>query len=192
MKNTFRLTASSSKTTLKFGFLGLLMMFLSACQTYKLHDGWPEELPNQKLFIDGYLKKRGLESATDQQLSYHLGWIKKFYQGTTLYPNGWLNASSRFIATIDNENDKREINQRMKKLGVLIANEWAQDNKIRLINSSNMATWADAMRTAAERNEQTEFVKKVEDDVASLLEGKINSRNINYERYFKEETYDDF
>ena len=192
MKNPSLLIVSPPTTTLRFVFLGALMMFLSACQTYKLDDGWPDELPNQKLFIDGYLKKRGLGTATDQQLSSHLGWIKKFYQGTTLYPNGWLNVSSRFVATIDNNDDQKIISRRLEKLGVVIANEWAQDNDIRLINSSNMVTWASAMRTAAENGTQTEFVNKVEQDVLSLLEGKINARDINYERYFEEEVYDDF
>ena len=192
MKNPSPIIVLCPKIALRFSFLGALLIFLSACQTYKLDDGWPDELPNQKLFIDGYLKKRGLEAATDQQLSSHLGWIKKFYQGTTLYPNGWLNVSSRFVATIDNNNDQKIISRRLEKLGVVIANEWAQDNNIRLINSANMVTWASAMRTAAERSEQTEFVNKVEQDVLSLLEGKISAREIKYERYFEEEIYDDF
>ena len=67
---------------------------LGECLSYRFEDPWPGELPDRKLFIDGYLEKRNLKTATNAQLEYHLGWVKKFYRGTALYPHGWLSALS--------------------------------------------------------------------------------------------------
>lgn len=172
--------------------ISTLLCVLAACQTYRFEDAWPPQMPPRQLFIDGYLEKRALKTATNKELAYHLGWIKKFYQGTTLYPVGWLSASQRYIDSIESEEDKRVAASRLTLLGVTISNEWAQDNPIRLINNSNIATWASAMRTAADRREQQEFLDKVEQDVEALLAGQIRARDIKYERYFAEESYDDF
>ena len=169
-----------------------LLILLSACQTYKLDDEWPNDIPPRKIFVKGFLEKRDLTQADDAQLSYHLGWIKKFYQGTTLYPNGWLSASEQFIATINSKNEKKSVAKRLQNLGIAIGNEWAQDNSIRLINNTNMITWASAMRTAAERNKHSVFLDKVEKDVQALLNEELTSRDIKYERYFEEESFDDF
>ena len=180
------------KSAIRLSVVMTLSLILSACQSYKLDDNWPSDIPPRKIFIDGYLEKRDLTQATDAELSYHLGWIKKFYQGTTLYPNGWLSASEQFIATIDSRSEKKSVAKRMQKLGIAIGNEWAQDNSIRLINNTNMVTWASAMRTAAERNTHSVFLDKVEKDVQALLSEEISSRDIKYDRYFEEESFDDF
>ena len=165
---------------------------MSGCNSYRIDQAWPIELPPQKVFIKGFLDKRSLESASDSQLSYHLGWIKKFYQGTALYPNGWLSASDQFIESVKDEEDRRTVESRMYKLGILIANEWAQDNDIRLINNANIATWGSALRTAAEKEDQLLFLEKVELDVELLLTERLRARQIKYERYFPEESFDDF
>jgi len=77
-------------------------------------------------------------------------------------------------------------------LGIDIANEWAQDNVVRKINSSNVATWGSALRTSAETNDQSSFISDVERDVQLLLSGKLEPSEINYERYYPAEDYDDF
>ena len=170
----------------------LTALSIAGCQTYKLDSSWPTDMPKRQLFIDGYLDKRGIKTASESELGYHLGWIKRFYQGTTLYPVGWLSASQRYLGSIESPNQKTIIEKRLETLGVKIANEWAQDNSIRLINNSNIATWASAMRTAAERQEHQSFLDKVEKDVDALVSGKMSMREISYERYFAEESYDDF
>ena len=129
----------------------------------------------------------------DQQvLEAHLIWIKRFYQGTILYRNGWNNASTMFLETVDNEQIKSELQQRMHKLGIVISCEWAQDNKSRNIDSSNIAVWGSAMSTAASINDHEAFVSKVEMDVEKLISGEIQRGEIDYERYYPEEDYDNF
>ncbi len=189
---TFMSLSKNQTTIVKVLITLVFAGALGACQTYRFEDPWPGELPDRKLFIDGYLEKRDLKTATNAQLEYHLGWIKKFYRGTALYPHGWLSASEQYLATISSTSLRQEIDARLVKLGVIIGNEWAQDNNVRLINSANMASWAGAMRTAAERNQHSVFLDSVEKDVMSLLSGELAARDINYERYFNDETYDDF
>jgi len=169
-----------------------LLTLLSACQTYQLNDPWPERIPSRDIFIQSYLDKKNITHASDSQLGTHLTWIKRFYQGTTLYPNGWLDASDRYLESIASLEQREAIAPKLVDLGVQISTEWAQDNDIRLINSTNIATWADAMRTAAERGEQSIFLEKVERDVQDLLNKNLESRDIKYERYFEEESFDDF
>jgi len=174
------------------GFFVLVLLTLTACQTYQYKDIWPAEMPARELFIQGYLEKRGIETATQEELVYHLGWIKKFYMGTLLSPNGWLSASERYIASIKSSKEKADVDVRLKKLGVKIANEWAQDKKDRLINSANIAKWAEAMHTAAERHEHTAFLSMIEKDVQLLLDKEITARDIQYERYYSEEPFGTF
>jgi len=192
IKNCNAYSFSNINSTLKLLILLPVVLSLSACQTYDLKQQWPPEMPERQLFVSGYLMKRNLSSVSDEQIEYHLGWVKKFYQGTTLYPNGWLRASSRDINSIQNTDLRKQVSDRMVDLGVDIANEWAQENGVRKINSTNIATWGSAMRTAATRNEQLEFLKKVEKDVQSLVSGELLSKSIDYDRYFTDESFDDF
>ncbi len=189
-------TAKTGTKGKRFLFRTALAVFLpivlTACQTHNLGNDWPKELPPSKVFVQAYLESRGLESATDSELSYHLTWVKRFYQGSRLYPRGWLYASGRFKDSINDPISRKKAKGQIYDLGIRIANEWAQDNDVRKINNSCIATWADAMRTAAERSKQLEFLDQVEADVERLISGEIQTRDIEYSRYFEEETYDDF
>lgn len=182
----------SAKSVHRLLVSSILLLALTACQSYKLEQEWPPQIPDRELFIAGYLEKRNLDSATESEIAYHLGWVKKFYQGTTLYPNGWLRASSRYIESINDPKIRSDVSERMMYLGVQIANEWAQENGVRKINSTNIASWGSAMKTAAIRGEQLDFLDKVEKDVQSLINSKILSNDIGYDRYFVEESFDDF
>lgn len=182
----------SAKSVHRLLVSSILLLALTACQSYKLEQEWPPQMPDQELFIAGYLEKRNLDSVSESEIAYHLGWVKKFYQGTTLYPNGWLRASSRYIESIKDPKIRSDVSERMMYLGVEIANEWAQENGVRKINSTNIASWGSAMKTAALRGEQLDFLDKVEKDVQSLINSKILSNDIGYDRYFVEESFDDF
>ena len=170
----------------------LIALFTAACATKPSDENWPGDLPERKLFVDAYLENRNIDEASSAAIENHLVWIIRFYQGTVLYPNGWNRVSDRFLASIENIKAKETMRQRLEKLGVRIANEWAQDNDVRLINSTNVATWGSALRTAAERNDQINFVTAVENDVELLIEGLLKSNEIDYQRYYPEEDYDNF
>ncbi len=169
-----------------------ITLFTVACATDPSNENWPSDLPDRRIFVDAYLEKRGISEATSVAIENHLVWIIRFYQGTVLYPNGWNRVSDRFLASIENTKAKKAMKQRLEKLGTRIANEWAQNNDVRLINSTNVATWGSALRTAAETNDQTNFVTAVEKDVELLIQGLLKSNEVDYQRYYPEEDYDNF
>jgi len=173
-------------------FLLLLLIALTACKTTNTNSRWPSDLPDRQIFVECYMKKSGMAEVGQQALEAHLIWIKRFYQGTILYRNGWNNASTMFLDTVDSEIVKAELKLRMRELGIAISCEWAQDNESRNIDSSNIAVWGSAMSTAASINDHEVFVSKVERDVAKLISGALQRSEIEYERYYPEEDYDNF
>jgi len=179
-------------TKIRSSILSIILISLVGCATSVSNDRWPTDVPDRKIFADGYLKNRGLTKVEPKVLEAHLVWVVRFYQGTVLYPNGWNKVSERFLNSINDLKERELIAVRLKTLGIDIANEWAQDNDVRKINSSNIAVWGSALRTSAESNNQSEFISAIERDVELLLSGSIKSRDIKYERYYAEEDYDDF
>lgn len=177
--------------SIKISLLVAVLM-LAGCKTLTKEPSWPSNLPDRQIFVDQFLSNRQIESADEKAIDAHLVWIVRFYQGTVLYPNGWNRTSERFLATIDSEQEKQAMTTRLRALGILIANEWAQDNDVRLINSTNVATWGSALRTAAERDDQENYIAKVESDVKALIDGTVKSSEISYERYYQAEDYDNF
>ncbi len=173
------------------GFI-LICLFLNGCTTIGGSTSWPENLPARQIFVDGYLAKRNVSAVDDKVIEAHLLWIKRFYQGTLIYPNGWNRASKLFLDSIESKKIRNKLKNRLNKLGIAIANEWAQDNDIRLINNVNIATWGSAMRTAAEREDHESFITKVESDVNELLAKTLQASQISYQRYYPEEDYDNF
>lgn len=170
----------------------LLSFCLTACQTLTSSSEWPEDVPARKIFVKAYYQKRNITAVEDNVMDQHLSWIIRFYQGTVLYPNGWNKISTMFLNSISDEQRRLKMQHRVHQLGIDIANEWAQDNAIRNINSSNIATWGSALRTAAERQDHENFISQVESDVKDMVAGKLSSKVINYERYYSDQDYDDF
>ena len=80
----------------------------------------------------------------------------------------------------------------MYQLGLDISNEWAKDNAIRKITSSNIIVWGSALRIAAKEGKQLQFLDQIEQDVASLLEETLSSKDIRSDRYNAPEDFDDF
>lgn len=175
-------------------YMLVLSLMLSACQTTNLLTNWPSDIPPRQVFIDGYYDKRGITSASDKALKAHLTWIVRFYKGVPLYPQGWNKVSARYLSTLKNDELRDALEIRINKLGIEIANEWAQANNIRLINSKVMLAWGNGLRTAAQRMEHVSYISQVERDVQLLLEKKVDASEINTERYFPidEENSDDF
>ncbi|MBL4671978.1 MAG: hypothetical protein JKX81_06925 [Arenicella sp.] len=170
----------------------LTLLLLVGCNTLAAKKIWPTNLPERNIFVDAFLDNRQINFAEPEVIEAHLIWIVRFYQGTILYPNGWNRVSERFIASIDKQKVKKRMAKRVQALGILIANEWSQDNGIRRINSTHVATWGSALRTSAERADQSEYITKVEYDVKALIDGSLEPKKIDYERYYPSEDYDNF
>lgn len=177
---------------LKYCSVLFLVIIVSACQTLDTTQYWPDDIPDRKNFIPSYLEKRNIKTVDPEVLNQHLVWVIRFYHGTTIYPNGWNNASAMLLASIEDPAVKEAVAQDLHQLGIKIVNEWAHENELRNINSTNIATWGSALRTAAQRNDQIGFLEKINNDVDLLIARQLKTEDINYERYYPEQEFDDF
>lgn len=168
----------------------LLSCVLMGCQTNQSYKRWPADLPPKKVFTVGLAERLEVNKASRDQVNYHLHWIARFYQGTTLYPTGWLSMSAQCLTSVTNLKRRKKIANTLEKLGIRIANEWALENGVRRINNTHMAIWAGALETAAERNDQESYLAKVSADVAGLIEQTLRADDVTYERYYEDIEYE--
>ncbi len=173
--------------------LTVILLVLAACQTRLDDTAWPSNIPPKAYFVEVGRDLIGPDSNNlERQLNSYLLWIKRFYQGSIIYPLGWNEMTDTLVASLGEPADPIEVRQRMYELGRKISAEWAQDDKKRKINSANVAAWGSALRTAVEYKQQVRFIEQVERDVDDLLSGKIDSSEISRARYYPAEDYDDF
>lgn len=171
--------------------LSLILLLLSGCQTIDSTNNWPANIPDRQLFVDDY--NESIDAGEKViKLEPHLTWIKRFYQGTVLYPQGWIKVSDLVLASLNSKKDVDNVAPRLAQLGFDISSEWAKANSIRKINSANIIVWANGLRTAANEGNQLDFLGKVEQDVAALIQGELDASDIIRSRYFPPEDFDDF
>ena len=179
-----------------FLFIFFYCIFLSACTTTsskKSASDWPSDVPQKAIFMDAY-EKQVAEGTNDSSLKAHLVWVKRFYRGTVLYPIGWNNMTEMVMESLTDSSPKEqdEIRKRLGLLGEKICIEWTQANRARNIDSSNIITWANAMRTSVKQDSVFSFIEKVESDVDQLVSHTIDKGVINRNRYYPPENFDDF
>ena len=175
-------------------FLGLIFcafLLTSGCVSKTSVADWPADLPARSIFVETFhqQQKNGTNSS---KLQNHLSWVKRYYQGSIIYPLGWNRMTEMLLGTLSDESQRSGIESRMKRLGMTIVIEWAQDNKYRAIDSAAVAVWGNGLRTASQLGEQQLFVGKVERDVDALIAGELNKKQITRERYYPREDFDDF
>lgn len=148
-------------------------------------------MPARQLFVDAYVQQTGLPPQ-GAKLEKQLLWIKRFYRGSIIYPIGWNKMTESVLTSLGQDNDLDGVKRRLDSLGKQISIEWSQDNSIAKISSSNIATWGAALRKAVKNNQQLDFIAKVENDVNDLISGKLDGSDINQDRYYGVEDFDDF
>ena len=186
-------TKPSASPACRWLIVTILFLGLSACQTNISPAAWPEGIPSRHYFeLSAKAKLAPEDPKFESKVGAYLVWIKRFYTGSIIYPLGWLEMTHLLLDSIEEPDERQEAADRLYELGRTIATEWAQDNSVSKIKSANIAAWGSALRTAADNNQQLEFIGKVEDDVAALLSGRLKSDAISRERYYPPEDYDNF
>ena len=170
----------------------LIALTLSACANLGLKSGWPESIPPKSIFVEAYQDPNGKPTLGSKELDATLMWIKRFYLGSIFYPIGWNHTTESLLSSLEDRSQVKDISQKMNRLGIKIGVEWAKSNIERKIDSSNVSIWGNALRKAAEQQEQAEFIDKVEKDVDALLKGTLTAAEVSSDRYYPEEDYDDF
>jgi len=70
-------------------------------------------------------------------------WLKIFYEGNLLIP-GWNLRKRELLSVVKNKKEDAEI--LLTELGDLIGKEWAKDNMIRKISTSDVKRWGDELK----------------------------------------------
>jgi len=161
-----------------------IALLTAACASFNgnINAPWPTEIPEQSYFIESYKADAAEQRAAS--LERYLSWAKQFYLGSAFYNNGWLKVTKTAVTSLDSEQDKQIIQQKMVNLGRLVSPEWSKTTKTRVIYTRHISTWGSGLLKAIEENEQIAYIDKVTSDVHALLNREITPDDINSERYY--------
>ena len=179
------LSLIKTSVTLLFAFT------LASCISPNMHE-WPDDVPKINLFVNAY--RSDVPNQAFQSEEDYLEWILGFYQGTVLYPTGWLDVERQLLNSTEAE-QKAVLALRLRDLGILIATEWAKDNESRLIDSRMLALWGSCLQLMQGTEARLAAIDLVSQDIEALSEGVLQKTDIVEARYAKRlqfEVFGDF
>ena len=141
---------------------------------------WPTGIPEKSYFESAY--ELDAENQLLQGRMEYLDWVKSFYLGTVLYPNGWLQIQTRAL-TLSGEAEKDYLTNLFEELGKKIGAEWAKENTLRVIDNRLLAIWGTTIQLAVGTESSRSVVDFVAADVRALLAGEIKKDDISESRY---------
>ena len=166
--------------------LWLLMLLVSGCAEYPIKtSSWPDTMPSNETFLANY-QQDGV-NANLQSLDEYLLWVKRFYQGWELYPNGWITLSDNVARKLQEPLLARAVKEKLRNLGVVIAAEWAKNNETRRITTQQVSVWGNALLNSLQHGETLSILERVAQDVEDLLANRISPEQITENRFYAEE-----
>lgn len=159
--------------------LVILCLSLASCITPSIRH-WPDEVPQQSLFIAAY--RADEQNQEFQSQREYLEWILGFYQGTLIYPTGWLDVEDQLMAQTPPE-EWPELDSRLEELGIAIGAEWAKENDARLIDNRMLALWGSTLQLMVGVDQQIQAIDEVANDIDLLFEGSLQKQDITETRY---------
>jgi hypothetical protein len=163
----------------KISLLVLLSLVLLSCLSPQLAN-WPESIPAMRVFEQSYA-----EDGQNQRLQSrqeYLEWVMVFYQGNLLYTNGWSDLNA-YLHTASTRAQGEVFDAQLAVLGRLIAAEWSKDNSLRRIDNRMLSLWGSVVQSAPTPVQQQLAVQVIQQDVDSLLAGKLSALSIRELRY---------
>lgn len=157
----------------------LLSLALTSCITPSIRN-WPETVPRQGLFVQAYRADPDNQQLQSQQ--EYLEWILGFYQGTLIYPTGWLDVEERLLQDTP-AIEKPKLDARLEQLGIVIGAEWAKENDQRLIDNRMLALWGSTLQLMQGFDEQMQAIDEVSKDIDALFLGTLQKEDITESRY---------
>jgi hypothetical protein len=155
----------------------LPVLLLQACAISGLED-WPDELPPVQRFIELYEQDPVNQQA--QSRNEYLYWVIAFYQGNSLYPNGWLDVEEALIPAGE---ERTDFALGLQRLGVRIAGEWSKENPLRLIDNRMLQMWGSVLQIAMGYDQERRAVQVIGDDIDRLFAGTIEGDELTDGRY---------
>lgn len=169
-----------------------IISLLSACSSLRndAASAWPEELPPASFFVSAYEKSTA--NHEHQPLQEYLYWVRRFYEGTAFYPNGWHDLSAGVLAETPDSNLALERQQKLYTLGRDIAAEWSKAAIVNRIESNHLAVWSVAAVRAVEENTVDETLQNISEDVQKLISLELPPNAITEARYHPQDPDDEF
>ena len=156
-----------------------LVLALASCITPSIRD-WPDEVPPSNLFIRAYRADAANQTLQSEQA--YLEWILGFYQGTVIYPTGWLDVERQLLDITETE-QQAVLASRLRDLGILIGAEWAKENEARLIDNRMLALWGSTLQLMQTTDARLGAIELVSQDIEALFAGKLQKTDIVEARY---------
>ena len=157
----------------------LLVVTLASCITPSIRD-WPDDVPPSNLFISAYRADAANQVLQSEQA--YLEWILGFYQGTVIYPTGWLDVE-RQLRNITEPEQRAVLSSRLRNLGILIGSEWAKENEARLIDNRMLALWGTTLQLMQTTDARLGAIELVSQDIEALFAGNLQKTDIVEARY---------
>lgn len=156
-----------------------LVLALASCITPSIRD-WPDEVPPSNLFIRTYRADAANQTLQSEQA--YLEWILGFYQGTVIYPTGWLDVERQLLDITETE-QQAVLASRLRDLGILIGAEWAKENEARLIDNRMLALWGSTLQLMQTTDARLGAIELVSQDIEALFAGRLQKTDIVEARY---------
>lgn len=162
------------------------LLWLSGCAHRQLHDdNWPERMPSRDYFVSIY--EADADNKAVQTQDEYLTWVLRFYQGWELYRRGWIRMGDELLAQIHNPAEADEIEEKVGRIGRLVAGEWAKKSNTRTIYLRHVSVWGNALLESLDKEQELPLINRINQDVDDLLARRIGKDVITADRYFAQD-----
>ncbi len=158
----------------------------------ELSQYWPQALPSLQYFQCLY-QVNPVNQQIQSEAEY-LDWILDFYQGSLLYPTGWLDVEAAILAVLTPQ-DRQNQQTQLHDLGARIAAEWARHNDVRLIDNRLLSEWGSMLQLALDATQLQRFVEAIAGDIELILAKELDPADVHPRRYEEKlqiQRFDDF
>ncbi len=183
------------QVVLSRGVILICCILLASCVSSRrdeLSQNWPQSLPSFQYFQCSYeANPRNQQYQTEAE---YLQWILDFYQGSLLYPTGWLDVEAVILGALAPQDRQGQIIL-LQDLGARIAAEWARHNDVRLIDNRLLSEWGSMLQLALDATQLQRFVDAIAGDIELILAKELDPADVHPRRYEEKlqiQLFDDF
>ena len=164
---------------MKFFLISVSCLAFLACRSTDFEQ-WPVDIADRNLFIAAYALDS--ENQSHQSRREYLQWVLSFYQGSLVYPNGWIDVQAAVLAdTLPPE--RVQLQRRLEDLGGIIAAEWAKHNDLRVIDSRMLSLWGSILQLVPGTEDRLRSIEVISADIDDLLSGDLRAGDVQNGRY---------
>lgn len=104
-------------------------------------------------------------NAAKQSLKEYLEWVRTFYEGKRFPPvSGWRGRETEILARLTDA-QRAHVAQPLAHVGRLLAAEWAKDNAVRKVSTSDLQAWGARFKDAKSADALLAALHEVEAEI---------------------------